>query len=263
MIDTERAFAHWREALGQWAIPADILDQAPTSPWIHPVELFDVSGLDVIPDSPSHAAARAGLPAGVTLLDIGCGGGRAAFACVPPAAHVIGVDHQQGMLDAFTQVAGRRGVGAETVLGDWPQVAGSTPVADVVTCHHVFYNIPDLRPFIEALDNHARRRVVVELPALHPLANLTPWWEHFWQLQRPTTPTAFDAAECVRALGHDVHVEEFEAQAPSPVDEDTAVRFMRIRLCLPEERDDEVRDFMRALAPELRRNVTLWWEPRH
>ena len=251
-------FAQWAADLGKWAIPDEILDQAPQSPWIHPVELFDVSSLDVIPDTPSHRAARDAAPASV--LDIGCGGGRAAFACTPPATRVIGVDHQQGMLDAFAAVAERRGVAYATHLGDWPAVAADVEPADVVTCHHVFYNVSELQPFAEALTDHARKRVVVELPMHHPLSNLAPWWRHFWDLERPTTPTALDAAACVRSLGHDVHVAEHEADDVAPADEDLAVRFMRIRMCLPESRDDEVREFMRSLPPQRRTNVTLWWD---
>lgn len=254
-------FEYWRNALAAWAIPEAILAQAPESPWIHPVELFDVSGLDAIPDSPSHRAAREGL--GTSLLDIGCGGGRAAFACVPPATHIVGVDHQPQMLERFSALAARRGVTSETVLGDWPAVRAQTPMADVVTCHHVFYNVADLAPFLTALSEHAHNRVVAELPMQHPLTDLTPWWQHFWNLDRPSGPTAIDAAACVRELGHDVRMEIHEPSAtPAAVDEDTLVRFMRIRLCLPASRDDEVRAFMRGLEPRSRTNVTLWWEPR-
>lgn len=250
-------FDHWRESLALWRIPEHILAAAPESPWIHPVELFDISTLDVIPDSPSHAAARAGL--GSSLLDVGCGGGRAAFACVPPATHVIGVDHQPVMLERFAEMAKRRGITSEVFSGDWPDVSADVPVADVVTCHHVFYNVADLKPFVEALSAHARNRVVAELPMQHPLSDLSPWWQHFWGLDRPTTPNAYDAAECVRSLGYDVNVEVAEATSTPSVDEDAQVRFMRIRLCLPAERDDEVRDFMRTLPPRTRTNVTLWW----
>jgi SAM-dependent methyltransferase len=86
------------------------------------------------------------------VLDVGCGGGRAAFAVAPPAGTVVGVDHQQGMLDAFAVTADARGLVHREVLGDWPDVAEATPVADVVVCHHVVYNVADLAPFVTALD---------------------------------------------------------------------------------------------------------------
>ena len=34
------AAARWREALAEWAIPKEIIDRAPESPWHFPVKLF-------------------------------------------------------------------------------------------------------------------------------------------------------------------------------------------------------------------------------
>ena len=106
----------WRDDLASWAIPDEIRAQAPQDPWIHPVAQF-LAPDGPIPDSPAHAVARDVLPAGGSVLDIGCGGGRAALALVPPAALLIGVDHQQGMLDAFAEAAAKRGVASEGILG--------------------------------------------------------------------------------------------------------------------------------------------------
>ena len=74
----------WRADLASWAIPEEIRVQAPQDPWIHPVAQFIAP--DVIPDSPAHQVARAALPEGGSVLDVGCGGGRAALALVPPAS---------------------------------------------------------------------------------------------------------------------------------------------------------------------------------
>lgn len=156
-------FAKWREDLKSWAIPQHILDAAPESPWIHPVENFTPRG-DLRVDVPSRLRAVEALPEGGSVLDIGCGGGRAAFGLVPPAASVVGVDQQQAMLDVFAREAAARGVQCTTVLGDWPAVSAPTPACDVVVCHHVFYNVQDLAPFVTELSAHAHRRVVVELP---------------------------------------------------------------------------------------------------
>ena len=69
-------------------------------------------------------------------------------------------------------------------------MAAQAAAADVVTCHNVLYNVPDLEPFLAALTGHARRQVVVELTAAHPLTSLNPLWLRFHGLQRPTGPTA-------------------------------------------------------------------------
>jgi SAM-dependent methyltransferase len=87
------ALQHWSEALPTWAIPDEIMQKAPESPWIHPVSKFTPEG-NLHVDTPSRLRALEALADNATVLDVGCGGGRAAFGLVPPARHVVGVDHQ-------------------------------------------------------------------------------------------------------------------------------------------------------------------------
>ncbi len=257
------AAQRWRDGLASWGIPKAILDQAPESPWIHPVSVFTVTDQPA-PDNLSHATAREAVPPGGTLLDVGCGGGRATFAVAPPAASVIGVDHQAGMLEAFAAAAAARGLEHTEVLGDWPEVAGSTPAADVVVCHHVFFNVADLAPFALALSERARRRVVVEIPFRHPLAHMSAFWKRFWDLERPDGPTAEDAAQVLRDVGLPVNLQAWDDAEPAR--ETTLavaerVRFLRIRLCLPAGRDPEVAQALAELGPAgPRRTATLWWD---
>lgn len=255
------AFAHWRSSLEKWAIPQEILDSAPQSPWIHPVENFRPKG-DLHVQVPSRLRALEALTGDrPSVLDVGCGGGRAAFGLVPPATHVVGVDHQQGMLDVFAAEARARGVDSDVVLGDWPDVADATPECDVVVCHHVFYNVQDLRPFVTALHSHARSRVVVELPLRHPLSSLSPAWRHFWGLERPDSPSADDALACVRSLGIDAQCETFAVQGwGQPEVTDAEVVNTRIRLCLTEDRDPDVREFLEKNPRMTRDLATIWWD---
>jgi SAM-dependent methyltransferase len=255
----------WAEALAAWRIPDHILGAAPQSPWIHPVELFRAS--DEPPtDSPSHHRAREALPPAGSVLDVGCGGGRAAFAVAPPAVHVTGVDHQAGMLEAFARGAEQRGLGHQEVLGDWPEVADDTPSADVVVCHHVAYNVADLATFVTALDGHARRRVVLELPQRHPLAAMAPLWHHFWNLDRPHGPTATDALAVVRAAGFDARLEQWQPEIDSAsgleIPFERRVEFMRIRLCLTPDHDAELADVMHRHPAGPRELATMWWDSR-
>jgi SAM-dependent methyltransferase len=233
--------------------------QAPESPWIHPVSKFTPEG-NLHVDTPSRLRALEALPEGGSVLDVGCGGGRAAFGLVPPAQHVVGVDHQQGMLDVFAREAKTRGLTHEVILGDWPDVAETTPVCDVVTCHHVFYNVANLEPFIHALSSHARHRVVVELPQQHPLASLSPMWKKFWNLERPHSPTADDALAVVTSLGYHATLEKFTQEIPLHDVTDDDVRFTRIRLCLTSDKDSEIRHYLEQHPTTHRENATLWWD---
>lgn len=251
--------AHWQLSLPAWAIPAHIVEQAPQSPWIHPVQSFRPEG-DLYVGTPSRRRALEALPDGGSVLDVGCGGGRAAFGLVPPAASVVGVDHQQGMLDVFADEASRRGVKCRTVLGDWPDVAERTPQCDVVVCHHVFFNVADLVPFVRALHQHAQRRVVVELPVQHPLSSLSPMWKHFWDLDRPTSPTAHDALAVVRSAGYDASLETFDVETGVREVTEDDVTFTRIRLCLTPDRDGEIRDWIQDHPVTVRHLATIWWD---
>lgn len=252
----------WRSDLASWAIPQEILDQAETPPWAHPVVLFTVD--DEIADSPSHQCARTAMPNGGSVLDIGCGGGRAALALVPPAGTVVGVDHQQEMLHEFADAAIRRGAVHHEFLGDWPDIADEVPECDVVVCHHVAFNVPDIVPFIEALDRHARGRVVVELPMHHPLSNLNALWKHFWDLDRPTNPSAEDFLAIVRALGHDAHIQTWtdpDFGSRAPMNEGERLHFTRTRLCLPQDREAELAEVLAAAPPAQPREIaTVWWD---
>ena len=256
--------AQWRADLASWAIPDAILAQAPEEPWIHPVSMFTVEG--EVPDSASHRLAREAVPDAGSVLDVGSGGGRASMALVPPAATLVAVDHQQGMLDAFADAATRRGVTSHLFLGDWPAVADEVPECDVVVCHHVAYNVADIVPFLQALDAHARRRVVLELPQHHPLSNMNPLWKQFWDLDRPTRPTAGNLAAIARALGFDAHLEQWQDETWGQrvtLPDDERVRFARIRLCLTEERDAEVAAALIAQSDAAPREVaTIWWDVR-
>lgn len=249
----------WRRDLEAWAIPPSILSQASESPWIHPPVLFEIP--DVIESSPSHERAREVLSAGASVLDVGCGGGIAAFALVPPAALVVGVDHQSEMLEMFSCNADERGVAVQTFEGFWPAVAENVPRADVATAHHVVYNVGDIVPFLAALQEHATRRVVLELPQRHPLSTLSSAWQHFWQLERPSGPTPADLVAVLAEMGVEATTEYWSGSMRAEQDLDQAAHFTRIRLCLPEEREAEVRDFLRDNpAPRTRELATIWWD---
>ena len=255
------AATKWADDLASWGIPDHILSAAPQSPWIHPVSSFTPEG-NLFVETPSRRRALEALKGlnSPSVLDVGCGGGRGVFGLTPPATTIVGVDHQQGMLDVVTDQARERNLEVHTVLGNWPAVADNTPICDVTICHHVVYNVADLVPFIEALTSHARRRVVLELPIRHPLSHLSDAWKLFWNLDRPTAPTSDDAVAVIRSTGVEANLEEFETVEPARDVTDLDVEHMRIRLCLTEDRDPEVREFLEHRQPKPRELAAIWWD---
>jgi SAM-dependent methyltransferase len=256
------AAERWRAELEAWAIPEEILAQAPESPWGFPAELWRATD-HLTDDTPSRRRALETLPPGGSVLDVGCGGGRAglsiavgAAAPAPPA--LVGVDESEEMLAAFEERAGELGMPHRSVVGRWPDVAGEVEPADVVVCHHVLYNVPDPVPFVGALAAHARRRVVVEVTECHPLVVLAPLWKRFHGLDRPDGPRAALLGEVLREAGIDAEVEGHTVE-PRHMTREQWVAFTRRRLCLPASREAEV-DAALGPGPALRENVTFWWD---
>jgi SAM-dependent methyltransferase len=261
----EAANRRWAEMLAQWAIPDHLVAEAAVTPYFFDPAVFVAAADQALArdeDTPSDADARAALPPGGTVLDVGVGAGAAGLRLAERAREVIGVDTSQDLLDAFGDRARRLGVAHRAVHGRWPEVAPLTPAADVVVCHHVFYNAPDLLAFASALGAHARARVVVELTAVHPMAWMRPYWEALHGLTQPERPTADDAVAVLAAMGVRPRVRRWwrRTQMIGECDDDMVARVAR-RLCLAADREEELRRVVATTPPpESREVVTLSWD---
>ncbi len=273
MAKLDELLGKWRADLAAWAIPEHITAAVADSPWVLPRQVFArrTDRLMAEPAGPSYDREREALEPAGSVLDIGSGAGAASLPLAPHATTVTAVDTDEGMLALLAERAARAGLDLRTVHGRWPDVAAQTAPADVVTCHHVIYNVPDLAPFLAALTGHARRRVVLETTAGHPLTSLNPLWLRFHGLRRPDGPTAADllailAEACVRAR---------HTEWSRPAEADYAgfaelVDVTRRRLCLPADRTGEVEAALLDLGSQPERPgdlgssgrdvVTIWWE---
>jgi len=269
MTSATPAADRWRDALRDWGIPERILARAPESPWGYSVELF-ASRADAAVGRPTASNLRAleALPEGGVVLDVGCGAGAASLPLAGRVGHIIGVDPSPGMLTAFGDRAAVAGVESETIEGTWPEAADRTPPADVVVCHHVAYNVPDLRTFALRLTDHARSRVVVEMTATHPLSAMSPLWIRFHDLVRPAAPTVDDALAVLREAGLSPDRTVWTAPRPGGfAAKADLVASVRRQLCLPAERDREVEDALDDRIVERdgrwgfpdRPVATIWW----
>ncbi len=204
-----------------------------------------------------RAMAELGTPGSV--LDVGAGVGAASLPLLDRASALTAVDPSAAMLEMLEQRAkvAASQVPTTTVVGRWPESVEKLEAHDLVVCHHVFYDVADLGPFVRELTVHARRRVVVELPPLHPQTWMAPLWAHFHGIVRPSTPTWEDAVAVIAETGvPDVTVDRWTAPDPGhPVD----VHLITRRLCLPESAENDVAVVRDRLPPAPRAQVTLTW----
>lgn len=127
-------------------------------------------------DEPVLDVLRSLVVPGEAWLDIGAGGGRYALPLALAGARVTALDPSPAMLAVLREAATEFGVpGVETVERRWP--AEGVPMADVAFIAHVSYDIEDIGPFIEAMEEHARRLCVAVLLARAPSAAAEPFWQ--------------------------------------------------------------------------------------
>ncbi|MGH3303087.1 MAG: class I SAM-dependent methyltransferase [Streptosporangiaceae bacterium] len=266
------ALARWRSDLAAWAIPEHIMAAVEQSPWVLPRQVFArrADRLAAAPAGPSYERAAAALDPPGSVLDVGSGAGAACLPLLPRCTALTAVDAEQDMLDLLAQRAAGAGARPRLVPGRWPDVAAEAGTADVVTCHHVVYNVPAIEPFLAALTASARRLVVVEMTATHPLVSLNPLWLRFHGLVRPDRPTADDLLAILAAMG--VRASSRRWTRPAGPDYASLAELIdatRRRLCLPQDRAADVAAALADvgidpghpvdLGTSGRELVTIWW----
>lgn len=259
--DISPAQARWRSQLMSWAIPDHIKAQTSVDPWrLDPTLFRPTESSDKVNVSLAAERALDLLGDEKSVLDVGCGGGAAAFALAPPAKRLHGVDQSHDMLAVFSDVAAERSLAHETTTGSWLEVAPrfNDNSFDVVVCHHVAYNVADIGPFVAELWRVARNGVVLELTMAHPQTSNNPLWEQFWDLTRPVGPTALDAAAAITEYLNSNDPQHrpsvtLEVGQAGVVRQDppweARVEGARRMLCLPPDRSVEVSTALQGLAP--------------
>jgi SAM-dependent methyltransferase len=271
--DLAERLEQWHSDLAAWAIPEHITAAVAESPWVLPRQVFArrADRLTATPSGPSYRRAWVALDPAGSVLDVGSGAGAACLPLVPRTTSLTAVDTDAEMLEKLSERAVSGGITARTVLGSWPEAAAQAGPADVVTCHHVLYNVARIQPFVAALTRSARRTVVAEMTAQHPLVSLNALWLRFHGLRRPLSPTAADLIQILEGMGLRPGYETWRR----PGGRDYAsfaelVDVTRRRLCLPPERTAEVADALadEGIDPENpedvgssgRDVVTIWWD---
>ena len=134
-------------------------------------------------------------------------------------------------------------------------------MADVAVAHHVVYNVQEIEDFLLSMNDHAKKRVVLELPQRHPLSTSAPLWKHFWNLDRPIDPTPGQLVDVLAEIGISAHLELWSGPMRTESSLEQLAHYSRIRLCLPASREVEVLEFLSG-QPQIteRQLATIWWD---
>jgi 2-polyprenyl-3-methyl-5-hydroxy-6-metoxy-1,4-benzoquinol methylase len=265
----------WRSDLAAWAIPEHIMNAVSESPWVLPRTVFArrADRVAAAPSGPSFERAWAALDPPGSVLDIGSGAGAASLPLLPRCTALTAVDTEADMLALLADRVTSSGIEPKLIVGRWPDTADEAGTVDVVTCHHVTYNVADIRPFLAALTAAARRIVVVEMTAAHPLETLNPLWLRFHGLVRPDSPTADDLLAILAAMGVSADSRRWQRKGGRDYGSFAEMTDVtRRRLCLPPERAEEVAEALADLGVDPERPadlgssgrdvVTIWWDGR-
>lgn len=259
-VSLEDLSTKWKDNLDKWAIPDPILRLAPQDPWKLPVELL-MPQARYQEQTPTTEKQFQLLPKQGTILDVGVGPGSGSLYLGEYASKIIGVDQNSQMLDIFTEQAKQRGIQIQTIKGTWPEVSPQVQRADLVISHHVAYNVPNIVEFVQALFDHAKSGVVIEVTAQHPMASLNPFWQYFYQLQRPDRPNAKDLFEIISAMGFKgIEYREFRCKRNSDSNSylPQRIELIRRRLCLPLTSLEQIQNAVKKIGlPDSSNNVLI------
>lgn len=139
-------------------------------------------------DDPSLDLVLSIANADETWLDIGGGAGRYALPLALKVARVGVVEPSDGMLGVLRQALAEEQISNVDVYQErWPGPSNA-PGADVSLICHVGYDIEDIGPFLDEMEQHTRRLCAALLFVVSPTSDWAPLWRLVHGEPRVTLP---------------------------------------------------------------------------
>lgn len=271
------ASERWRHQLEDWALPQELLDAVPWNPYDWPADLFarrdEGAAARTAPERLTNEIIRGLAPQ--SLLDIGAGTGGSCLELAASGLSVTALERDGGMAAKLRAVAAERHLDVAVIEAGWPEASTLVDRFDIVTCSHVIHNVPDVVPFLEAMQNAAEQAVVIQEFEAHPWTHLRPYYRQLHDLDRPVGPTVEDL---VAVLEEDLRVsptvEYWNGGAPMWfANRPELLTFYGRRLVVPLERWSQLET---VLGPDIidlpggrvqledrqKRLATIWWPTR-
>jgi molybdenum cofactor cytidylyltransferase len=154
---------------------------------------------------------------GERWLDVGAGAGRFALpiarALDPSGGSVVGLDASPSMLESLREIAEDYAIeNVRAVEARWPPADPARFEADVALIAHVGYDIEAIGPFIDAMEEAARRLCVAVLMERPPAAAADPFWPRVHDEERDRLPALPDLVELLEARGRRPSITRVEAE---------------------------------------------------
>ncbi len=242
--------ATWAERVRENRAQVDRIREVPDRDFYAPVSSLFVADPRRTGEEALEALLRLSEPAD-RWLDIGAGAGRYALPLALEVAEVIAVEPSASMRNALRTGKAEHGLNnLRIVAGAWPEALadlGETPVADVALIAHVGYDIEQIGPFLDGMDEAASRLCVAMLTDRSPASVADPFWPVVHGMERVPLPALPELAELLRARGRQTEIQRVE-RAPRVFDSfDGLATFVRRQLWITDDGEKEQR-FRAALA---------------
>jgi SAM-dependent methyltransferase len=165
-----------------------------------------------------------------TWLDIGAGAGRFALPLALKVREVIAIDPSSGMLDGLRAGMAEASIGnVQVIEGRWPADADALR-ADVSLIAHVGYDVEEIGPFLDAMEQAAGRLCVAVLMEQAPASLANPFWLEIHGEARVPLPALPDFIAVLEARGRRVSVERVRGEGRRWATADEVMTVLRQQL---------------------------------
>lgn len=197
-----------------------------------------------------------------TWLDIGAGGGRYALALALRVREVIALDPSAGMLAVLRQGMEEYGIQNIRIVHErWP--VAEPPQADVSFISHVSYDIEDIGPFLDQMEEAARERCVAVLMERHPPFAADAFWPDLHGEERVQLPALPEFLTLLLARRRLFEVTLVERGQQAYADPEQAVNQIRRQTWVRpgSEKDERLQRLVRARLVERGGRYAFSWDP--
>jgi hypothetical protein len=214
-------------------------------------------------DEPALEALRELISPGDVVLDIGAGGGRYALPLALAAREVVAIEPSEGMRRVLTEGMAEHGISNIRVVdARWPSGASEVR-GDVALMSHIGYDIEDIGPFLDAMEQAASRACVAALLSQPPPREADRFWPLIHGVERAALPALPEFLMLLLARGRlfEVRLMERPPQTYDALEQGLAWLRQQLWVAPDGEKDLLLRRLMRERTQERDGRFALSWDP--